>query len=127
MFFGLDFEKILILAVIAAMVLGPEKLPSLARSAARFVARARVWAQEAKVRVKEELGDEATELEWRALDPRQYDPRRIIRQALLEEPTTGPAVRRPQPGPEVGSSSPIGETIEATQTTPRRLVEEDTQ
>lgn len=127
MFFGLDFEKILILAVIAAMVLGPEKLPSLARSAARFVARARLWAQEAKARVKEELGDEATELEWRALDPRQYDPRRIIRQALLEEPTTGPAVRRPQPGPEADSSSPIGETIEATQTTPRRLVEEDTQ
>ncbi|PZU33453.1 MAG: Sec-independent protein translocase TatB [Microbacterium sp.] len=105
MFFGLDVEKLVVLGLLAAVILGPEKLPGIARSAAHFLARARGWAQEAKARVKEEIGDDATELEWRALDPRQYDPRRIIRQALLEEPavsepTVRSAVRQPDLKPD---------------------------
>lgn len=82
MFFGLDPEKLILIAVIAAVVIGPERLPRLAQQASRFVARARVWATAAKSRVKDEMGDD---VDWRQLDPRQYDPRRIVRQALLDE------------------------------------------
>lgn len=82
MFFGLDAEKLIVLAVIAAVVLGPEKLPRIAQQASRFVARAREWTTEAKSRVKEEMGDD---VDWSQLDPRQYDPRRIVRQALLDD------------------------------------------
>ena len=41
---------------------------------------------DAKDRVREEMGPDFDEEEWRKLDPRQYDPRRIIRDALLEPP-----------------------------------------
>lgn len=81
MFFGLDPEKIVLLVIIAAVVLGPERLPGLARQAARFVARAREWTSDAKSRVREEMGDD---VDWRQLDPRQYDPRRIVREALSD-------------------------------------------
>jgi sec-independent protein translocase protein TatB len=30
-------------------------------------------------------------MDWKKLDPRQYDPRRIIREALQEEPAMNPA------------------------------------
>lgn len=90
MFFGLDIEKLLILGVVAAFLIGPQRLPAVAQYAARFIVRARKWADEAKQKVREELGDDMDDVQWRSLDPRQYDPRRIIRDALLSAPS--PAV-----------------------------------
>ena len=52
---------------------------------------------DAKDRVREELGEDFDEEEWRRLDPRQYDPRRIIRDALLEPPESRPAPRATAP------------------------------
>lgn len=86
MFFGLDTEKLLLLGVIAALIIGPSRLPKVMAGFAQFVARAREWTKDAKGRIKDEMGDDFDDVDWRKLDPRQYDPRRIIRQALLEEP-----------------------------------------
>jgi sec-independent protein translocase protein TatB len=33
------------------------------------------------------MGPEFDEVDWKKLDPRQYDPRRIIREALLDDDT----------------------------------------
>jgi sec-independent protein translocase protein TatB len=85
MIFGLSFEKVLIIAVIAAFLLGPQKLPQYAASLARLVKRVRQMADTAQERVREEMGPEFEDLDWRRMDPRQYDPRRIIREALLED------------------------------------------
>jgi sec-independent protein translocase protein TatB len=41
-------------------------------------------AASAQDKVREELGPEFDEVDWRALDPRQYDPRRIVREALTD-------------------------------------------
>lgn len=35
--------------------------------------------------MREEVGPEFDEVDWRKLDPRQYDPRRIIKEALLDD------------------------------------------
>ena len=85
MFFGYDMEKFLLLLVVAALLIGPERLPRYAESLARLTRRSREWLAGARTRVKEEMGDDFDEVEWRKLDPRQYDPRRIIRDALLED------------------------------------------
>lgn len=85
MIFGLSFEKVLIIAIIAAFLIGPQKLPQYAASLARLVKRVRQLADTAQERVREEMGPEFEDLDWRKMDPRQYDPRRIIREALLEE------------------------------------------
>ena len=85
MFFGYDMEKFLLLLVVAALLIGPERLPRYAEALARFTKRAREWFAGARTRVKEEMGEDFDEVEWRKLDPRQYDPRRIIRDALLDD------------------------------------------
>ncbi|WP_417508256.1 Sec-independent protein translocase TatB [Microbacterium sp.] len=83
--FGLTFEKILLIGVIAAVIIGPERLPKAAEAFAKFVRRAGEYLRDTKSRMRDELGPEIDEVDWRKLDPRQYDPRRIIRDALLEE------------------------------------------
>ncbi len=88
---GLDFEKILLIGLIAVVLLGPDRLPTYAASLARFTRRAKDWVDGARVRVREEMGDEFDDIEWRKLDPRQYDPRRIIREALIEDAPVPPA------------------------------------
>lgn len=85
MIFGLTIEKLLLIGVIAAFLVGPERLPRYAESLARFTKRAKDWATSAKSRVKEEMGEDFDDVDWRTLDPRRYDPRRIIREALLDD------------------------------------------
>lgn len=97
---GLGFEKLLVIAVIALFLVGPEKLPDYAARLARFVRAARRMLDDAKDRVREELGPDFDEEEWRKLDPRQYDPRRIIRDALLEPPEPRRQDSAPEPEPE---------------------------
>jgi sec-independent protein translocase protein TatB len=85
MFFGLTIEKLLLIGVIAALLIGPERLPRYAESLARLATRARDMLKGARTRVRDEMGPEFDEVDWRKLDPRQYDPRRIIREALLDD------------------------------------------
>ncbi|ONI62388.1 Sec-independent protein translocase TatB [Microbacterium sp. CSI-V] len=88
MFFGLTIEKLLLIGVIAALIIGPERLPKYAESLARLSNRAREAMQGAKTRMRDEMGPDFDDVDWRKLDPRQYDPRRIIREALLEDTPT---------------------------------------
>ncbi|KQV07562.1 sec-independent translocase [Leifsonia sp. Root112D2] len=85
MFNGLSFDKLLIVGVIAVFVLGPDRLPHYARQLARLVKSLRTMADGAKDRMREEMGPDFDDVDWKKLDPRQYDPRRIIREALLED------------------------------------------
>ncbi|WP_028047423.1 translocase [Cellulomonas sp. URHE0023] len=91
--FGINGGEFLILFVVAALVIGPERLPGYAEQLGQLVRRGRILLRDAKVRVDEELGDEAKDVDWAALDPRRYDPRRIVREALLDEPAPQPTVR----------------------------------
>ena len=83
--FGLSGEKLLILAIIAVFVLGPERLPEYAKGLANIIKSIRKMAEGAKTQIKDELGPDYEDVDWRKLDPRQYDPRRIIREALMED------------------------------------------
>ena len=99
---GLGFEKLLVIGVVALFLIGPERLPGYAAKLASFVRAARRMLDDAKSKVREELGPDFDEEEWRRLDPRQYDPRRIIRDALLEpddEPAAEESVDEPEPEP----------------------------
>lgn len=89
--FGLSAEKLLIIGVIAAFLIGPDRLPVYAQKLAQFVKNVKRMAEGAKTQISDEMGDDFQELDWKKLDPRQYDPRRIIREALQEEPAMNPA------------------------------------
>ena len=82
--FGINGSEFIVLLVVAAVVLGPERLPQYAQQLARVVRELRRMAQGASEQMREELGPEFDEIDWRKLDPRQYDPRRIVREALSD-------------------------------------------
>ncbi|MFI8593470.1 Sec-independent protein translocase TatB [Microbacterium sp. NPDC078428] len=92
MFFGLTIEKLLLIGVLAALIIGPERLPRYAEGLAHLLGRLREFLRGAKMRVRDEMGSDFDDVDWRKLDPRQYDPRRIIREALLDDPPI-PAVK----------------------------------
>jgi sec-independent protein translocase protein TatB len=95
--FGLTFEKLLLIGVIAVFIIGPERLPAYSAKFGQLVRKLKEMSTGAKDRIKEELGDDFDEEEWKKLDPRQYDPRRIIREALLDDAPVAqaPAVTQP--------------------------------
>ncbi|AOX47007.1 MULTISPECIES: Sec-independent protein translocase TatB [unclassified Microbacterium] len=88
MFFGLTIEKLMLIGVIAAVLVGPERLPRYAETLAKFTKRAKETMQGARSRMRDEMGPEFDDVDWKKLDPRQYDPRRIIREALLDDTPT---------------------------------------
>jgi len=98
--FGLTFDKLLIILVIAVFLIGPDRLPGYAAQLASLVKTLRGFADGAKERMREEMGPEFDEVDWRKLDPRQYDPRRIIREALIDDvapPVKPPSANGPAP------------------------------
>jgi sec-independent protein translocase protein TatB len=85
MFFGLTIEKLLLIGLVAGLLIGPERLPRYVESLTKFAKRAREYVSTAKTKMKDEMGSDFDDVDWRTLDPRQYDPRRIIREALLDD------------------------------------------
>ncbi|MCP3426084.1 twin-arginine translocase TatA/TatE family subunit [Rothia sp. AR01] len=83
--FGINGAEFLVLAVIVFFVIGPERMPEYARQLKDLIKGLRRTAVDAKDGIKESLGPELSEINWRAYDPRQYDPRRIVREALMED------------------------------------------
>jgi sec-independent protein translocase protein TatB len=71
--------EIIGLAVVALVVVGPEKLPRYAADAARMLRQVRRIASEARDEVTRELGPELKDLDLADLDPRQ-----LVRKHLLE-------------------------------------------
>lgn len=115
--FGINGGELLVLLVVAAIVIGPERLPAYAEQLGQWVRRARQFVQDTKQRVDSELGEEASGVDWASLDPRRYDPRRIVREALLDDVTkpvsataaaATAALRDPGPGDWRRSPAPVG-------------------
>ncbi|MCU1550968.1 MAG: Sec-independent protein translocase TatB [Glaciihabitans sp.] len=90
---GITFDKLLIIGLIAVFVVGPQRLPYYASQLARLVKSVRNLADSAKDRMREEMGPDFDDVDWKKLDPRQYDPRRIIREALLDDEPAQPVVK----------------------------------
>ena len=82
--FGINGTEMIILIVLALIVVGPSRMPEYAKKLGEFVKTFRRKALDARRAVREDFGDEF-DLDWQKLDPRQYDPRRIVREALAEE------------------------------------------
>ncbi len=79
-FTDLSMTKLLLLGVIALVVFGPDKLPQVARDAARMLRQLRSMAQQARTELKSELGDTIGEL-----DISDLRPRALLRKHLLDD------------------------------------------
>jgi sec-independent protein translocase protein TatB len=91
--FDINGGEFLVILLVAVIVIGPTRLPGYAEQLARLTKQARRYLADARRRVDDELGDEARDIDWEALDPRRYDPRRIVRDALLDPETPAAGAR----------------------------------
>ncbi|KAF0848721.1 Sec-independent protein translocase subunit TatA/TatB [Nocardia caishijiensis] len=87
--FGLTFEKLFLVAVVAGFVLGPARLPGYANQLARTVRALREFVETQRTAAEREIGVPLQRSEWESL--RRYDPRRIVGDAL-RDPVDVPAV-----------------------------------
>jgi sec-independent protein translocase protein TatB len=77
--FGIGLPELAVIAFVAVLVLGPDKLPDLAKQAGAMLRKARSFANAARDELREELGPEYADLELRDLDPRT-----IVRKHIIE-------------------------------------------
>lgn len=56
--FGIDFSELLVIGVVALIVLGPERLPKVARTAGHLFGRLQRYVSEVKQQVKQEMDAE---------------------------------------------------------------------
>lgn len=90
--FGIGFGELVVIAFLAVLVFGPDKLPELARQAGQLVRKLRTFANNARDELRSELGPEFADLELSDLDPRAI-VRKHIAEALADE-DDAEAVRR---------------------------------
>ena len=86
--FGLTFEKLLVIAIIAGVVLGPHNLPIYAQKLAETIRALRAFIDTTRTTAENEMGIPLQRADWQALNLRQYDPRQIVREALDEPGNT---------------------------------------
>jgi sec-independent protein translocase protein TatB len=68
--FGVGLPELAVIAFVAVLVFGPDKLPDFARQAGRMVRTMRQFANQARDELRDELGPEYADLDLRDLDPR---------------------------------------------------------
>lgn len=87
--FGMGLTELAVIALVAVMVFGPDRLPDLAKQAGQMVKKGRKMAHAARDELREELGPEFADLQLRDLNPRSL-VRKHISDVLAEDPD-GPA------------------------------------
>lgn len=78
-FFGIGGWEFIVILLVFVLIVGPQRMPEYTRNVVRWVRQARRWVDDSRATVEDEMGIAIDDL--KKYDPRQYDPRRIIREA----------------------------------------------
>lgn len=130
--FGINTPELVVIVIVAVLVIGPARLPGYVEKLKNLIREVRRMASGARETIKEESGLDIDEIDWKKLDPRQYDPRRIIREALLDDDDVDAFNSlKAAPGAAIASmlgkdgDEPVVESVEAAPKAPlmQRLAE----
>lgn len=83
--FGISGGEFFVILLVIVIVVGPQRLPEYTRKLTQLVRQLRLFIDNAKEQIAEEVGPELGDLSLKDLDPRNYDPRKIVRDALGED------------------------------------------
>jgi sec-independent protein translocase protein TatB len=76
--FNIGPMELVVLALVGLVVLGPDRLPGLAKDAARLIRTLRDLATGARTQLRDELGPEFADVDLRNLNPRVAISRAIL-------------------------------------------------
>ena len=76
---GIGLPEFFVIAVVAMLVFGPDRLPEFAKQAGRMVRQLRSLSRQARDDIRAELGPDYADFELSDLDPR-----RAIRKHIIE-------------------------------------------
>jgi sec-independent protein translocase protein TatB len=102
--FNIGPMEFVVLAIVGLVVLGPDRLPSLAKDAARLIRSLREMATGARTQLRDELGPEFADLDLRNLNPRT-----ALQKALFADEDETPAADQPAAPPAARPTPPPGE------------------
>ena len=88
--FDLSLTKLMVLAIIAIVIFGPDQLPKVAAQAGRALRELRRMAVGARQDLAEGLGPEFQDFDIADLHPRNF-----VRKHLLDEPEPDPVISQP--------------------------------
>jgi sec-independent protein translocase protein TatB len=77
--FGVGPLELVVIAIVAILVFGPDRLPEFARTAGRLLRQVRQMVNNAQNDLRNELGPEFADLDVRDLNPRSF-----VRKHLLD-------------------------------------------
>ena len=80
MFGSLGWPEMVVLLVVALLIFGPDKLPSVVKDAAQTLRTVRTMAKDARSQLKTELGPEFSDFDLDSLNPRSF-----VRKNLFED------------------------------------------
>jgi sec-independent protein translocase protein TatB len=89
--FGVGLPEFAVLAILALLVFGPDRLPEVARQAGRMVRTLRQMANSARQQVAEELGPEFANLDLNDLNPRTLVKKHLLDPLDAEDDETKPS------------------------------------
>ncbi len=78
--FDIGPAEIVVLLIVAIFVFGPDRLPEVARQAAKLLRSARTTLSSARTQLSEELGPEFSNLDLNDLNPRS-----LVKKHLLDD------------------------------------------
>jgi sec-independent protein translocase protein TatB len=123
--FNIGPMELIVLAVVGLIVIGPDKLPGLAKDAARMLRTLRDLAQGARTQLRDELGPEFADVDLRNLNPRtaiqrvvlgddfelpKMSPRAYLQDAIMGEDEP-PPISMTKPAP--AQQPPLGRDEQA--------------
>lgn len=133
--FNIGPMEMLVLAAVALIVFGPDKLPGLAKDAARMLRTLRELAQGARTQLNDELGPGFADFDLSSLNPRtaiknallgdddlpslnpnQFNPRDAFKKLMDDErpakPEAAPSLTKAEPAgqPSLTKAEPPAET-----------------
>ncbi len=73
-----NLSEIVVLAVLAVIIFGPEKLPEVARKAARVLNYLRTIANDARGQLRQELGPEFDDIHLSDLNPKNFVAKHML-------------------------------------------------
>jgi sec-independent protein translocase protein TatB len=94
-FGSLGWPEMLTLLVVALLIFGPDKLPSVAKDAAQMLRTVRNMAKDARSQIKTELGPEFSDFDLDSLNPRSFVQKNLFADDDDDDPAVSKQSQRP--------------------------------